>query len=104
MAISRQAIGPDLDALETLLSWQPQRHLSLVDRIGKIGQALLSLKEIEFLGASRDGNIYERAENLVEEVLTKLEADWHIKDTSGNPMMRVKRVRTAILPDMVAGR
>src|SRR6476619_7194198 len=30
------AIGPDLDALETGLSWQPQRHLPLVDRITKI--------------------------------------------------------------------
>ncbi len=43
-------LGPDLDALETGLSWQPQRHLSIVDRIGRIGQALLSLKEIEFFG------------------------------------------------------
>ncbi len=99
-----KALGPDLDALETLLSWQPQRHLSMVDRIGKIGQALLSLKEIEFLGASRGGNLYERAEKLVEEVLTKLESDWHIADSSGSPIARVKRVRTAILPDMVAGR
>ena len=99
-----KAIGPNLDALETLLSWQPQRHLSLVDRIGKIGQALLSLKEIEFLGGSRGGNLYERADNLVEEVLTKLEADWHIADSSGSPTMRVKRLRTAILPEMVAGR
>ena len=99
-----KAIGPDLDALETLLSWQPQRHLSLVDRIGKIGQALLSLKEIEFLGGSRGGNLYERADDLVEEVLTKLESDWHIADSSGSPTARVKRVRTAILPEMVAGR
>jgi hypothetical protein len=76
----------------------------LVDRIGKIGQALLSLKEIEFLGASRGGNLFERADKLVEEVLTKLESDWHIADSSGSPTMRVKRLRTAILPEMVAGR
>src|SRR3954452_13102360 len=68
-------IGPDLDALETGLSWQPQRHLSLVDRITKIGQALLSLKEIEFGSGSHDGNIYERAEKLVDELLSRLEAD-----------------------------
>lgn len=98
------AIGPDLDALERGLSWQPQKHLSLVDRIDKFGQALLSLKEIEFLGAPRSGNIYERAERMVEEILSRLEADWGIKDTSGSPMVRVKRLRTAILPDMAAGR
>lgn len=97
-------LEPDLDALEKELSWQPQRHLSIVDRIDKIGQALLSLKEIEFLGAPRSGNIYERAEKLVEELLVRLEADWQIKDTSGNPTVRVKRLRSAILPDMMAGR
>ncbi len=98
------AVGPDLDALETLLSWQPQRHLSLVSRIGKIGQALLALKEIELLGTWRGGNLYERAEKLVEEVLSRLESEWHIADSSGNAMVRVKRLRTAILPDMIANR
>ena len=28
-------LGPELDALEAGLSWQPQRHLSIVDRIGQ---------------------------------------------------------------------
>ena len=97
-------LRPDLDALETGLSWQPQRHLSIVDRIDRIGQALLSLKEIEFTGSACSGNIYERAEKLVEEVLSKLEAKWQIKDSSGNAMVRVKRLRTVILPDMTAGR
>src|SRR6185436_14407201 len=49
------AVGPVLDKLETLVSWQPQRHMSLVDRIGKIGQTFLSLKEIESLGTTRGG-------------------------------------------------
>jgi hypothetical protein len=98
------AVGPDLDALEKLLSWQPQQHLSLVERIGKIGQALLSVKEIEFLGATRaSGNIYERAERLVEDVLSRLEKDWNISDSSGNAMIRVKRIRTALLPDLISG-
>jgi hypothetical protein len=97
-------LGPDLDALEMGLSWQPQRQLSIVDRIGRIGQALLSLKEIEFAGAPRDGNLYERAEKLVDDVLSKLEAEWQVKETTGNAMVRVKRVRSVILPDMMAGR
>jgi 1-acyl-sn-glycerol-3-phosphate acyltransferase len=96
-------VRPDLEALERFLSWQPQRHLSIVERIGKLGQALLSLKEIEFLGTARGGNIYERAEKLVEDVLSRLEADWHISDSSGNVMVRVKRIRTAILPDLISG-
>jgi 1-acyl-sn-glycerol-3-phosphate acyltransferase len=98
------ALGPDLEALEKELSWQPQTHLSTVDRIGRIGQALLSLKEIEFAGAPRDGNLYERAEKLVEDVLSKLEAEWQVKETTGNAMVRVKRVRSVILPDMMTGK
>ena len=97
------AVEPDLDALETFLSWRPQKHLSLVERIGKIGQALLSLKEIEFLGVTKGGNLYERADRLIEEVLSQMEARWHLTDSSGNPTNRVKRLRTAILPDMIAG-
>lgn len=97
------AVGPDLDALEARLCWQPQRQLSVVERIGKIALALLSLKEIEYLGESRSGDPYKRAKQLVEEVLTQLETKWDITDSSGNAMTRVKRIRTAILPDMVAG-
>jgi 1-acyl-sn-glycerol-3-phosphate acyltransferase len=97
-------LNPALTELEKRLAWQPQKHLPLVERIDKIGKALLSLKEIEFLGAPRDGNPYERAEHLVQELLTKLESDWQIKDTSGSPTARVKRLRSAILPDMAAGR
>lgn len=97
-------LAPDLEALEAGLSWQPQRHLPIVDRIDRIGQALLSLKEIEYAGAPSSGNIYERAEKLVEDVLSKLEAEWQTKDSSGNAMVRVKRIRSAILPDMMAGR
>lgn len=98
------AVGPDLDALEARLSWQPQRQLSIVERIGKIGLALLSLKEVEYLGRTRCGEPFERAKRLVEQVLSQLETKWKITDSAGNAAARVKRIRMAILPDMVAGK
>jgi 1-acyl-sn-glycerol-3-phosphate acyltransferase len=93
-------VEPVLQELESRFTWQPQGHLSLVERIEKIGHALLSLKEIEFLGSPRSGNPYERAEHLVQQVLTNLETAWQIKDNSGNVIARVKRLRSAILADM----
>jgi 1-acyl-sn-glycerol-3-phosphate acyltransferase len=99
-----KTLDPILEHLEHRLSWQPQTHLSIVDRIGKLGQALLTLREVETFGEARSGNLYERAEKLVEHLLTKLETEWKITDTSGSVIARVKRIRTAILPDMVAGR
>jgi 1-acyl-sn-glycerol-3-phosphate acyltransferase len=100
----KATLNPVLDELEKRFSWQPRHHDSLVERIDKIGEALLSLKEIEYLGAPREGNPYERAERLVEDVLTKMEDEWGIKDRSGSVIARVKRIRTAILPDLVARR
>jgi hypothetical protein len=98
----RKSLGPVLDELEERLTWRAQRHLSLVERIERIGIAMLSLKELEFLGGPRTGNAFERADKLVQELLTRLETDWDIKDTSGSIIARVKRIRTAILPDMAA--
>ena len=98
------SLSPTLDQIETRLSWQPQRQLTIVERIGKIGAALLSLKEIEFLGASRTGNTYERAQHLIDSVLEKLEGEWNLKDASGGVISRVKRLRSAIMADMMAGK
>jgi 1-acyl-sn-glycerol-3-phosphate acyltransferase len=97
-------LSPVLEELEKRFSWHPRKQAPLVDRIAYIGQALLALKEIEYLGAPREGNPYERAERLVDDLLKRLEADWQVKDSSGSVIARVKRIRTAILPDMIAGR
>lgn len=97
------AVTPVLQELEDRVTWQRQEQLPIVDRIEKIGEALLALKEVEFLGAARSGNPYDRAENLVQEVLSKLETDWKIKDTSGRAIARVKRLRMTILADMIDG-
>jgi hypothetical protein len=97
-------LNPVLERLERRLSWQPQNHLSIVDRIGKLGQALLTLREIETFGDARTGNLYLRAEQLVSHLLEKLEAEWKIGDSTGSVIARVKRIRTAILPDLVGGK
>lgn len=97
-------LRPFLDEFEQRFTWQPQRQLPLFDRINKIGNALLTLKEVEFLGAARAGNLFDRAEHLVRELLDRLESDWNIKDPSGGVIARVKRLRTVILADMMAGK
>ena len=97
-----KSIAPTLDGLEARLSWRPQHQLPLIKRVGKLGDALLSLKEIEYLGEAQSGNSYDRAEHFIDAVLDRVERDWQQKDTSGGVVARVKRLRTAILPDMVA--
>jgi hypothetical protein len=92
-----------LDEIESRLTWRPQHHLSLLERIYKLGHALLSLKEIEFIGQAQEGAIHERLQRLIDHLLVPLETEWlnnHREDTT---VARVKRLRTAILPDLVKG-
>ena len=90
-----------LEEIESHFSWYPQRDKTIIERLRQIGQALLSLKEVEYLGAARVGEFEERVENLVADELAKLEKNWNLKDTGEGVVGRVKNLRTAILPGML---
>jgi 1-acyl-sn-glycerol-3-phosphate acyltransferase len=98
-----KAVLPVIQEIENRLSWQPQAHLSLRDRITKIGHALLSLKEMEYLHDSQTGTFPERLDSLVDRLLGPLEQQWTGGRKDVETMARVKRLRTAILPEMVSG-
>jgi 1-acyl-sn-glycerol-3-phosphate acyltransferase len=97
------AIAPVLQEIEARLSWQPQRHLALRERIIKAGHALLALKEMEYLGATQSGAARERLPRLVDHLLEPLEREWTGGRREPEPMTRIKRLRAAILPEMVHG-
>jgi len=96
-------LAPVLKAIEARLSWQPQTQLPLRERIVKAGHALLALKEIEYLGASQNGGVRARLPRLLDHLLEPLEREWTAGRREPDTMSRVKRVRTAILPDLVRG-
>jgi 1-acyl-sn-glycerol-3-phosphate acyltransferase len=95
------AVTPVLEEIESHFSWFPQKHKSLVERLRQIAQALLSLKEIEYFGFARTGDFYERVDNLIQDVLTKLEARWNIRECDAGVVARVKNLRGAILPKLI---
>jgi hypothetical protein len=96
-------IAPVLQEIEARLSWQPQSHLPLRERIVKAGHALLALKEIEYLGAVQSGGMRERLAHLLNHLLEPLEQEWTGGRREPDPMTRIKCLRTALLPDMVQG-
>ncbi|MEI6175968.1 MAG: 1-acyl-sn-glycerol-3-phosphate acyltransferase [Verrucomicrobiota bacterium] len=98
-----KTITPVIEEIETRLSWQPQVELPMRDRILKIGDALLTLKEIEYASSVRTGTFRERLDALIDGILTPLENRWSEGRHDGDAMGRVKRLRTAILPEMVNG-
>lgn len=94
-------LTPVLTNIETRLSWRPQQQVSLIRRIRKLGTALLTLKEVEYLGEPQTGSIYKRLERLIDQLLVPLEQEWLKGNSAGDVIARVKALRSAILPDMV---
>ncbi|MBI5095963.1 MAG: 1-acyl-sn-glycerol-3-phosphate acyltransferase [Candidatus Hydrogenedentes bacterium] len=96
-------IRPVLDDIEKRLSWQLQRDKPLVDRIVKVGDALLTLKELEYSEKPRPGALLERVAALIDQLLTPLEHEWLAGKRQTGVTARVKAIRAAIVPDMAAG-
>lgn len=92
-----------LDELERRLTWQPQLAMGLYDRIYKVGEALLCLKEMEYLGQPQTGPVFQRLERLIDQVLGPMEQEWLNGRREASVVARVKKLRAAILPDMIQG-
>jgi hypothetical protein len=92
-----------LDQIETRLTWRPSRNLALHERFRKVGAGSLALKELQYLGHTQDGEIAERIPKLIDAILKPMETEWANRRSDGHPVARVKRLRAAILPDMIKG-
>jgi 1-acyl-sn-glycerol-3-phosphate acyltransferase len=95
--------APVLERIENRLTWTPRPDLSLVDRLRRVGDAILGLKELEFVGEFRHATIAQRLARLVDEILGPLEAEWKVDKRERDIPARVRALRTAILPDLVDG-
>lgn len=93
-----------LTEIERRLSWRPQRQLPLLDRVIKVGKSLLALKELEYLGETCSGSLRERLSGLTDYLLVPLELEWVGKPQTGPTILRVRTLRSHILPEMIAGR
>lgn len=94
-------LEPVLAEIEQRIAWRPQTHLPLAERVAKLGLALVTLKEIEYLGQPQTGTLGERRERLIEALLAPLEKEWIKGERAGHVVERIKRIKTAVLPDMV---
>lgn len=99
----RSTVTPVIEEIEQRFAWQSQMQLPLCERIQKIGGGLLSLKEIEYFQQSQPGTFRERLQRMIDHLLTPLESQWCASRHDGDVMVRVKRLRSAILPEMVTG-
>lgn len=96
-------VPPVLRDIERRLTWRPQDHLPLEQRIEKIGLALLALKECEYFGNAQSGPIAERLAGLIDRILVPLENEWVKGRREKEIIGRVKLLRIAIVPEMASG-
>lgn len=98
-----RTLKPVLTEIEHRLSWHAQDDLSLLDRVSKLGFALLTLKEIEYFGAPRQGKLRERLDGLIDRLLHPIEKEWLGEIQHGSVVPRIKALRMKLLPGMVNG-
>ena len=97
----KETVSPMLSDIEQRLTWRTNESMPLVERIHKLGGALLGLKETEFIGQPQGGSISERLQRLIDHLLCPLEEEWLESGQDGSVVNRVKELRRAIVPDMI---
>ena len=85
-----------LNVLEERITWKPKDEMEVVDRIYRLGEGLLALKEVEFLGSARSGSLVDRLSNLRNELVAAVEEKHLPKKGTGSIPERVKALRARI--------
>ena len=91
------AVEKTLSRLERRIGKWPDPTVPQFVRAHQLSDALLALREVEFTGGAKSGDVFDRAEDLIEDLLTPTEARLEL-DPGGTTVTRVKSIRTAILP------
>lgn len=86
-----------MDQIEQSIHWRPRRQNPLPQRILECAEALMGLKELEFLGEVRSGSLPERTDSLAKEILSRLEQRHEAKPSEGTIPERVKELRRRTL-------
>jgi 1-acyl-sn-glycerol-3-phosphate acyltransferase len=91
-----RTFSPRLDALERRITWKPKTQLGTVDRIYRLGGALLSIKEEEFLGEAHHGDLVERIQKLQQHLVRQIEQKHGLTGEAQLIPLRLKAARHAI--------
>ena len=91
-----------LDDLERRITWKPKSRTEIVERIYRVGGAMLSIKEEEFLGEAQKGDLVERIQKLQEHLVRQIE-EKHGRSGAAQPLpLRIKALRHVIRQELHA--
>ncbi len=86
--------------IERRILWRAQPQKPIVERLYCIAEAVLGLKELEYLGTSQSGTVTTRLRSLGETILQRLELMHEVKVNDHDHPIRVKELRKLILTQM----
>lgn len=87
-----------LRELERGLSWRPRGDLPLLERIARMAEGLLTLKEIEHYGRGQSGSLATRRDALTDFLLQPIERRYVGTVESGPVLKRVRTIRSKLMP------
>jgi 1-acyl-sn-glycerol-3-phosphate acyltransferase len=96
------SVLPVVDAMEKRFGWKAS-SASLLGRVSRLGYGLLGLKEVEYFGVVQEGTVEQRLSRFMDRVLTPMEQKYLAGRSEESLVMRVKNLRKALLPALVAG-
>ena len=85
-----------MSALEERITWKPREEMEVVDRIYRLGDGLLAIKEIEFLGEAQSGSLVDRLSALRIKLVVAVEKKHLGKEGKGSIPERVRAFRGRI--------
>ncbi|MCC7376769.1 MAG: 1-acyl-sn-glycerol-3-phosphate acyltransferase [Verrucomicrobiales bacterium] len=85
-----------LATLERRITWKPQNHLDVMDRVFRLGNVLLAIKEEEYVGETRRGPLHERIVWLQEYLVESVERRHHLQPVCPQIPARIKTLRQRI--------
>ena len=86
--------------LEASIHWRPTPEKPVVERIYRLGSALMSLKELEHFSSVREGSLPERTENLASHILSTHEESLEIDGDGKMLPERVKQLRNEVISQL----
>lgn len=86
-----------MSRLEQQILWRPRPDLPLQDRIYRYGEALLGIKELEYLGQVQQKPLAERVQHLAQSILQGLEERYGLKPEDQILPVRVKMCRREVI-------
>ncbi len=106
-AAALPALHDALDALERHANWYVDRDRPMMARIYRYAEAMMAMKEVEFLGAAQSGSLPGRLDGLREHLLGRIEARRlpgmrRPGASAADVPDRVKEIRRACLAALIA--